>query len=68
MIAALERLCEFRYPRLKGGEKHGLEFPSHPDRLLLTRQFPIGPDRLPEFEPIMQAANRIWNSCVWHSR
>ncbi|OAR05137.1 RNA-guided endonuclease InsQ/TnpB family protein [Hydrogenibacillus schlegelii] len=41
---------------------------SHPDRLLLTRQFPIGPDRLPEFEPIMQAANRIWNSCVWHSR
>ena len=41
---------------------------SHPDRLLLTRQFPIGPDRRPEFEPIMQAANRIWNSCVWHSR
>ncbi|OAR04929.1 RNA-guided endonuclease InsQ/TnpB family protein [Hydrogenibacillus schlegelii] len=41
---------------------------SRPDRLLLTRQFPIGPDRLPEFEPIMQAANRIWNSCVWHSR
>ncbi|MBT9253185.1 MAG: hypothetical protein KM296_05775 [Brockia lithotrophica] len=29
---------------------------SRPDRLLLTRQFPIGADRLPEFEPIVQAA------------
>ncbi|MEX1406657.1 hypothetical protein [Hydrogenibacillus schlegelii] len=34
---------------------------SRTDRMLLTRQFPIGPDSLPEFVPIMQAANRIWN-------
>lgn len=41
---------------------------SHPERLLLTKQFPIGLEALPKFEPVMRAANRIWNSCVWHSR
>ncbi|MEX1336835.1 hypothetical protein, partial [Hydrogenibacillus schlegelii] len=41
---------------------------SRHDRLLLTRQFPIGTDRLPDFEPIIQAANPNWNSCVWQSR
>jgi len=41
---------------------------SHPHRLLLTKQFPLGKDKLPLFRPVMLAANRIWNSCVWHSR
>ncbi|WP_027718850.1 RNA-guided endonuclease InsQ/TnpB family protein [Desulfovirgula thermocuniculi] len=41
---------------------------SHPHRLLLTKQFPLGLETLPVFQPVMQAANRIWNSCVWHSR
>ncbi|MGO0122927.1 RNA-guided endonuclease InsQ/TnpB family protein [Desulfothermobacter acidiphilus] len=40
----------------------------HPHRLLLTKQFPLGLELLPLFQPLMQAANRIWNSCVWHSR
>lgn len=41
---------------------------SHPHRLLLTKQFPLGLEMLPVFRPVMQAANRIWNSCVWCSR
>ncbi|RDV81256.1 RNA-guided endonuclease InsQ/TnpB family protein [Ammonifex thiophilus] len=41
---------------------------SHPHRLLLTKQFPLGLEMLLVFQPVMQAANRIWNSCVWHSR
>ncbi|KUK10381.1 MAG: Transposase IS605 OrfB [Clostridia bacterium 41_269] len=41
---------------------------SHPHRLLLTKQFPLGLEVLPLFQPAMLAANRIWNSCVWHSR
>ncbi|WP_027719128.1 RNA-guided endonuclease InsQ/TnpB family protein [Desulfovirgula thermocuniculi] len=41
---------------------------SHPHRLLLTKQFPLGLEMLPLFQPAMLAANRIWNSCVWHSR
>nr|WP_245527939.1 hypothetical protein [Ammonifex degensii] len=41
---------------------------SHPHRLLLTKQFPLGLEALPVFRPVMRAANRIWNSCVWHSR
>ncbi|RDV82990.1 RNA-guided endonuclease InsQ/TnpB family protein [Ammonifex thiophilus] len=41
---------------------------SHPHRLLLTKQFPLGLEALPVFQPVMLAANRIWNSCVWHSR
>lgn len=41
---------------------------SHPHRLLLTKQFPLGLEALPLFQPVMLAANRIWNSCVWHSR
>ncbi|ACX52701.1 transposase, IS605 OrfB family [Ammonifex degensii KC4] len=34
----------------------------------MTKQFPLGLEVLPVFQPVMQAANRIWNSCVWHSR
>lgn len=41
---------------------------SHPYRLLLTKQFPLGLGMPPLFQPVMLAANRIWNSCVWHSR
>lgn len=41
---------------------------SHPHRLLRTKQFPLGLEMLPLFQPVMLAANRIWNSCVWHSR
>lgn len=41
---------------------------SHPYRLLLTKQISLGRDKLPVFRPVMLAANRIWNSCVWHSR
>jgi len=41
---------------------------SHPHRLLLTKQFPLGLEMLSVFQPAMLAANRIWNSCVWHSR
>ncbi|ACX52412.1 hypothetical protein Adeg_1305 [Ammonifex degensii KC4] len=41
---------------------------SHPHRLLLTKQFPLGLEVLPVFQPVMLAANRIWNSCAWHSR
>lgn len=41
---------------------------SHPHRLLLTQRFPLGLEMLPVFQPVMLAANRIWNSCVWHSR
>ncbi|MGI9951254.1 transposase [Moorellaceae bacterium AZ2] len=41
---------------------------SHPHRLLLTKQFPLGFELLPSFQPVMLAANRIWNSCVWYSR
>ena len=41
---------------------------SHPHRLLLTKQFPLGLEMLSLFQPVMLAANRIWNSCVWHSR
>ncbi|SFE73419.1 putative transposase [Thermoanaerobacter thermohydrosulfuricus] len=41
---------------------------SHPHRLLLTKQFPLGRKKLPVFQPVMLAANRVWNSCVWHSR
>lgn len=41
---------------------------SHPHRLLLTKQFPLGSEMLPVFRPVTQAANRIWNSCVWCSR
>lgn len=41
---------------------------SHPHRLLLTKQFPLGLEMLTLFQPLMLAANKIWNSCVWHSR
>ncbi|SMB96214.1 putative transposase [Thermanaeromonas toyohensis ToBE] len=41
---------------------------SHPHRLLLTKQFPLGLEMLALFQPVMLAANKIWNSCVWHSR
>lgn len=41
---------------------------SHLHRLLLTKQFPLGLEMLPLFQPAMSAANRLWNSCVWHSR
>ncbi|ACX52506.1 transposase IS605 OrfB [Ammonifex degensii KC4] len=41
---------------------------SHPHRLLLTKQFPLGLEVVPVFRPVMRAVNRIWNSCVWHSR
>jgi len=41
---------------------------SHLRRLLLTKQFPLGLEVLLVFRPVMSAANRIWNSCVWHSR
>lgn len=40
----------------------------HPNRLLLTKQFPLGLQLLNAFQKPMWAANRIWNSCVWHSR
>ncbi|MEX1405909.1 hypothetical protein [Hydrogenibacillus schlegelii] len=41
---------------------------SHADRLLVTRLFRMGRGRLAEFEPILEAANRIWKSCVWLTR
>jgi len=40
----------------------------HPNCLLLTKQFPLGLQLLNAFQKPMWAANRIWNSCVWHSR
>ncbi|HHY79130.1 MAG TPA: hypothetical protein GX516_01995 [Thermoanaerobacter sp.] len=38
------------------------------NRLILTRQFSLGLNMLPQFKEAMLAATRIWNSCVWHSR
>lgn len=41
---------------------------SQPHRLILTKQFPLGSEKVELFRPGMLAANRLWNSCVWHSR
>lgn len=37
-------------------------------RLLLTKQIPLDNSMILVFEPLMLAATKIWNSCVWHSR